>query len=264
MAKDKDNIDNMLDRAHRAALEEGAAASSGEVPLEERSEEAKDAIQAIEAMRKYADEDDDDEVGELTFKSILGGDFLRSKFVIKQIAFMMFCVLLALGYTFNRFDSQQDVILIDSLRTELQNVKYNVLTQSSELMNMIRQSNIEKQLRLTKDSLLHNSVTPPYLIRVGEEGEKAAEVDIREVMVDSAQTGVSESNGEEEENEEGGENKAASASQPEAATSKPESEKAARGETEASSEGEKASPKSRGVKPESEQAKPEGEQPNTH
>ena len=52
MAKDKDNIDNMLDRAHRAALEEGAAASSGEVPLEERSEEAKDAIQAIEAMRK--------------------------------------------------------------------------------------------------------------------------------------------------------------------------------------------------------------------
>ena len=264
MAKDKDNIDNMLDRAHRAALEEGAAASSGEVPLEERSEEAKDAIQAIEAMRKYADEDDDDEVGELTFKSILGGDFLRSKFVIKQIAFMMFCVLLALGYTFNRFDSQQDVILIDSLRTELQNVKYNVLTQSSELMNMIRQSNIEKQLRLTKDSLLHNSVTPPYRIRVGEEGEKAAEADIREVMVDSAQTGVSESNGEEEENEEGGENKAASASQPEAATSKPESEKAARGETEASSEGEKASPKSRGVKPESEQAKPEGEQPNTH
>ena len=61
MAKDKDNIDNMLDRAHRAALEEGAAASSGEVPLEERSEEAKDAIQAIEAMRKYADEDDDDD-----------------------------------------------------------------------------------------------------------------------------------------------------------------------------------------------------------
>ena len=166
MEKDKNNIGNLLERAHR-------------------SEEAKDAIQAIEAMRKYADEDDDD-MGEFSFKSILGGDFLRSKFVIKQIVFMMFCVVLMIGYTANRYDSQQDVILIDSLRTELQNVKYNVLTQSSELMNLIRQSNIEKRLRETSDSLLRNSITPPYLIRVSEEGGKPAEADVREVLIDSA------------------------------------------------------------------------------
>ena len=186
MEKDKNNIGNLLERAHRSAGEEADRVAGSAVHLdEERSEEAKDAIQAIEAMRKYADEDDDD-MGEFSFKSILGGDFLRSKFVIKQIVFMMFCVVLMIGYTANRYDSQQDVILIDSLRTELQNVKYNVLTQSSELMNLIRQSNIEKRLRETSDSLLHNSITPPYLIRVSEEDGKPAEADVREVLIDSA------------------------------------------------------------------------------
>ena len=186
MEKDKDNIGNLLERAHRSAGEEADRVAGSAVHLdEERSEEAKDAIQAIEAMRKYADEDDDD-MGEFSFKSILGGDFLRSKFVIKQIVFMMFCVVLMIGYTANRYDSQQDVILIDILRTELQNVKYNVLTQSSELMNLIRQSNIEKRLRETSDSLLRNSITPPYLIRVSEEGGKPAEADVREVLIDSA------------------------------------------------------------------------------
>ena len=186
MEKDKNNIGNLLERAHRSAGEEADRVAGSAVHLdEERSEEAKDAIQAIEAMRKYADEDDDD-MGEFSFKSILGGDFLRSKFVIKQIVFMMFCVVLMIGYTANRYDSQQDVILIDSLSTELQNVKYNVLTQSSELMNLIRQSNIEKRLRETSDSLLRNSITPPYLIRVSEEGGKPAEADVREVLIDSA------------------------------------------------------------------------------
>ena len=186
MEKDKNNIGNLLERAHRSAGEEADRVAGSAVHLdEERSEEAKDAIQAIEAMRKYADEDDDD-MGEFSFKSILGGDFLRSKFVIKQIVFMMFCVVLMIGYTANRYDSQQDVILIDSLRTELQNVKYNVLTQSSELMNLVRQSNIEKRLRETSDSLLRNSITPPYLIRVSEEGGKPAEADVREVLIDSA------------------------------------------------------------------------------
>lgn len=198
MDKDKDNIGNLLERAHRSAEEEAGHVAGSAVPLdEERSEEAKDAIQAIEAMRKYADEDDDD-MGEFSFKSILGGDFLRSKFVIKQIVFMMFCVVLMIGYTANRYDSQQDVILIDSLRTELQNVKYNVLTQSSELMNLIRQSNIEKRLRETSDSLLRNSITPPYLIRVSEEDGKPAEADVREVLIDSAVVEDAETSGGDE------------------------------------------------------------------
>ena len=140
--------------------------------------------EAIEAIRKFTDENQDD-LGEISIKSILGGDFLMSKFMVKQIMFVMFCVLLMIIYTGNRYDSQQDTILIDSLRGRLQEVKYNVLTQSSELMNLTRQSNVEKSLRGTPDSLLHNSITPPFLIRK-DNGRSAAEENMpEEVLVDS-------------------------------------------------------------------------------
>ncbi|MBQ6964978.1 MAG: hypothetical protein IJP82_04725 [Bacteroidaceae bacterium] len=138
--------------------------------------------EAMEAMRKFTDEDSD-EMGEISVKSILGGDFLMSKFMMKQVAFVMFCVVLMLLYTGNRYDSQQDAILIDSLREHLQVVKYNVLTQSSELMNLTRQSNVEKALKNTGDSLLHNSITPPYLIKTGAQHRLTDVEEPEEVLV---------------------------------------------------------------------------------
>lgn len=146
-----------------------------------------DEQEAIEAIKKFTDEDSD-EFGEISVKSILGGDFLMSKFMMKQIMFVMFCVLLMILYTGNRYDSQQDTILIDSLRGRLQEVKYNVLTQSSELMNLMRQSNVEKMLSETPDSMLRNSITPPFLIKTGTGGDaKEKKKKLEEVLVDSAE-----------------------------------------------------------------------------
>lgn len=140
--------------------------------------------EAIEAIKKFTDEDD---YGEISIKSILGGDFLMSGFVMRQVLFVMFCVVLILLYTGNRYGSQQDAILIDSLRSHLQDVKYNVLTQSSELMNLTRQSNVEKALRTTKDSILQNPITPPYLIKAHESKDGATvQRQVREVLVDTA------------------------------------------------------------------------------
>lgn len=139
--------------------------------------------EAIEAIKKFTDEDD---MGEISIKSILGGDFLMSKLVMKQVLFVMFCVVLMIVYTGNRYSSQQDAILIDSLRSHLQDVKYNVLTQSSELMNLTRQSSVEKALRYTKDSVLHNPITPPYLIRVNDNRRLKAAKTVKEVLVDSS------------------------------------------------------------------------------
>lgn len=151
--------------------------------------------EAVEAMRKFTEEDED-ELGEISVKSILGGDFLMSKFMIKQVAFVMFCVVLMIIYTGNRYDSQQDAILIDSLRGRLQEVKYNVLTQSSELMNLTRQSNVEKRLSGTRDSLLHNSITPPFLIKTDNRRRVAEEEGPKEVLVDSVERDTSKQNQE--------------------------------------------------------------------
>ncbi len=130
--------------------------------LQELHMEEQEQQETMKAINQYVDEE---AVGDLSFKAILGGDILGSKFFLKQILFVMFCVALMLIYTANRYSSQQDAILIDELRTKLQDVKYNVMTQSSELMNFTRQSNVEKLLKQTNDSTLHNPITPPYLIR---------------------------------------------------------------------------------------------------
>lgn len=162
-------------------IEEGELEENTTVQSPDESGLQPDDREAIEAIKKFTDEDD---LGEISVKSILGGDFLMSRFVMKQVLFVMFCVVLMIIYTANRYDSQQDAILIDSLRLHLQEVKYNVLTQSSQLMNSTRQSNIEDALRNTNDSSLHNPITPPFLIRVGE-GRNAADEKINEVLVDS-------------------------------------------------------------------------------
>lgn len=165
--------------------------SSGDLDAEESAEEKDEQKEAIEALRKYTDEDDDESLGEISIKSILGGDFLQSKFIMKQVGFVMFCVLLMIFYTGNRYDSQQDAILIDSLRGRLQEVKYNVLTQSSDLLNKTRQSNIEKALASTKDSVLKNPITPPFLIKLTDDDSSSKPV-IHEVLVGDEETEESE------------------------------------------------------------------------
>jgi hypothetical protein len=137
----------------------------------QESAEQKEAAKTVRALKEFTEENYED-VSELSLKSVLGGDILGSKFFLKQVAFVIFCVALMLLYTGNRYASQQDAILIDSLRGTLKDVKYNVMTQSSELMNLTRQSNVEKMLRQTKDSMLQNPTTPPYLIK--REGEAPA------------------------------------------------------------------------------------------
>lgn len=125
------------------------------------AKEMADQRKAIEAMNKYTDEDD---MGELSLRSILGGDILQSRFILNQVFFIFSCVIMAIVYTGNRYSSQQDAIVIDSLRNKLREVKYNVLTQSSELMNTSRQSNVERRLKMTKDSVLETPIVPPFLI----------------------------------------------------------------------------------------------------
>lgn len=189
MSKKEEEKDIMMEESEMIPPE--SVGAEPEVSAEE--------LEAIEAIRKFTSEEDDDEFGEISVKSILGGDFLMSPFIIRQIVFVVFCVVLMILYTGNRYDSQQDAILIDSLRGRLQEVKYNVLTQSSELMNLSRQSNVEKMLVGTPDSLLHNSITPPFLIKASDNRRSFSEEEVKEVLVDSAEQQPEPQQEEEEE-----------------------------------------------------------------
>ena len=135
---------------------------------ERRKEERKEAIEAI---KRFADDEgeDEDEFGSVSFKTIMGGDILQSKFFRNQVIFIIFCVALLLLYTANRYSSLQDIIKIDSLQTRFEKVHYEVLTQSSELLNKERQSNVEKRLLEIGDTMTLNNNTPPFALPQKEE-----------------------------------------------------------------------------------------------
>ncbi len=143
-------------------ISEGIADALQEAERKDRKEQE----EAIKAIKQFTDQDEDeDSLGDITFKSILGGDILQSRFMLKQVVFFMFLVLLAILYTGNRYASQQDVLLIDSLKVKLQEERYKVLTIESELLNASRQSEIVKTLKANGDSTLLHSTTPPFAIK---------------------------------------------------------------------------------------------------
>lgn len=140
--------------------------TAAETQTDEEAATTAEEQELDEVVERYVSDEDEDDLGEISFKTVLGGDLLQSPFFRRQVMFIIFIAGLLLFYTGNRYSSQQDIITIDSLKVRLQQERYNVLTQSSELLNLSRQSNIEQQLRLFGDSALANPTTPPYEIEV--------------------------------------------------------------------------------------------------
>lgn len=130
---------------------------------EQDAERQEEMTEAIEAIEKYTQENS---TGKVTIGTIVGGDLLQSKLARSLVLWFIMVAALMLFYTYNRYQSQQDIIAIDNMKVELKELKYKVLTQSSELVNLCRQSNVEKRLEATNDSMLKNPTTPPYLIRM--------------------------------------------------------------------------------------------------
>ena len=76
-------------------------------------------------------------------------------------------MILTVLYIDNRYSSQQELIEIDRLKKELDDVKYDALTRSSELMEKSRQSKIEEYIS-TQGSELQTATNRPYLIVIDE------------------------------------------------------------------------------------------------
>lgn len=107
----------------------------------------------------------------LTLREILGGDILMNGWLKKQMGLILMCVLFAILYITNRYSSQQEIIEIEKLKTELTELRYYALTRSSELTTKTRQSQVEASLRHTADSLLASPKEPPFVIKQNKEEE---------------------------------------------------------------------------------------------
>ena len=100
------------------------------------------------------------------FTGLLFGEFLASEVLRKNIGFILlvaFCMLLYIG---NGYSSQQELIELNKLKEEVEDVKYNALIRSSELLERSRQSHIEEHLKSIGDTMLQTATISPCVIKV--------------------------------------------------------------------------------------------------
>ena len=80
----------------------------------------------------------------------------------------MLIVIFSIIYVAFRYQCQQDMIAIDKMEKELLDAKYKALSSSSTLTEKCRESHVLEALKANKDSMLHISDQPPYIIYIPE------------------------------------------------------------------------------------------------
>jgi hypothetical protein len=98
-----------------------------------------------------------------SIRDVLNGSIFTKKFLRKQYALIALLVILSVFYIDNRYTSEKQIKRIAELKKEVQDVKYESLTISAELMGITRQSNILKLLE-SKNMKLRPGETPPIVI----------------------------------------------------------------------------------------------------
>ena len=153
-----------------AAAEETAATpqqDEEETSLKEEVAEVKEQTKkAIRKIKENVKEEDPKVSPTMTLRTILGGDFLTAEMVRHQIWLIVLIVTFALVYVAFRYQCQQDMIAIDKMEKELLDAKYKALSSSSTLTEKCRESHVLEALKQNKDSLLHISDQPPYIIYI--------------------------------------------------------------------------------------------------
>ena len=143
-------------------VEEGKAAPE----VESIKEQTKKTLQKI---KENAKEEDPKFSSTMTLRTILGGDFLTAQMVRRHIGIIVLIVVFAIVYVAFRYQCQQDMIAIDKMEKELLDAKYKALSSNSTLTEKCRESHVLDALKNNKDSVLHISDQPPYIINVPEE-----------------------------------------------------------------------------------------------
>lgn len=167
MINDKD-----INISEKPIAEEKAQASQEpqkqETPQQEPQQEAPQAS-LKEVIAKQAIEEEASGSSSFTLRKILGGDILTAQIIRRQIWLVILIVFFVIIYISNRYNIQNDIIVLDKLQKELQDTKYKALSTSSQITEKSRESNVLDMLKNNKDSVLHIATQPPYIINVPEE-----------------------------------------------------------------------------------------------
>lgn len=164
--KKEDKKENKKDKKRKKNNDNTNTNNDSNNDTDDEREEGKSLADVI---RERANEVERRPLGSLTLKSIVGGDILATTAVRKQIGVIMLIVLFMLVYISDRYSCQQSLIQIDKLNEELNDAKAKALSSSSKLTEKSRESRVLEMLQACKDSTLHISTQPPYIINIPEQ-----------------------------------------------------------------------------------------------
>lgn len=122
-------------------------------------------------IRERATEEDMPLTKNITLKKIIGGDFLYTQFIRKQIWLILLITVFIVIYISTRYQCQQDLIRVDKLKKQLVDAQYRALSSSSELTQKSRESKVLEILHESNDSSLHIATQQPYIVNVPEGAE---------------------------------------------------------------------------------------------
>lgn len=164
--KKEDKKENKKDKKRKKNNDNTNTNNDSNNDTDDEREEGKSLADVI---RERANKVERRPLGSLTLKSIVGGDILATTAVRKQIGVIMLIVLFMLVYISDRYSCQQSLIQIDKLNEELNDAKAKALSSSSKLTEKSRESRVLEMLQACKDSTLHISTQPPYIINIPEQ-----------------------------------------------------------------------------------------------
>ena len=96
-------------------------------------------------------------------RDVFAGNILTRKNLTRQWKLLLLIGLLTFCYIGNRYGCESRIAEIGQLQRKLQDVKYDALSRSFELMSLGKQSEVEKAIN-NNDINLTESTTPPYRI----------------------------------------------------------------------------------------------------
>lgn len=97
-------------------------------------------------------------------KSWFDGDMLLSPLLQRHLGLFLLVFVLIIAYVSNRYAFQREQVEIKLLRDELNDVKYEALARSSELMERSRESNIQRFIK-EQGSELRIPTKAPVIIK---------------------------------------------------------------------------------------------------
>ena len=114
-------------------------------------------INAIRGSEDFSD------IKSSTIRDIINGNILTKNFLLKQYGLLIMIAGLTFLYVDNRFYCETQLAKEIDLKKKIQDVKYESLTISAELMQISRQSNVMNKVNESGINLIQ-STTPPILI----------------------------------------------------------------------------------------------------